>query len=165
MLNKNIDLDFAKEVLKLQDIMMSRALSYTGNDSQAYDLLQETNYRAFLNQSRFKENTNLSGWVSIIMKNAFINSYRRKKMFVKYFNTDSQQYNAICLKNDPDNVLMTKDLWFRIHNLEERIRIPFEMHIKGYKYKEISENLSIPMGTVKSRIYQARETLSKIIES
>jgi len=141
------------------------ALKLTRNMEDAEDLLQDTMLKAFSNKEKFQEGTNLKGWLFTIMKNIFINKYRRA-MKSRIFNddTDNQFYinsatNAT--RNDGESALVMKDINVAIGRLSDNLRTPFMMSYTGYKYEEIADTLKIPLGTVKVRIHNARKELMK----
>lgn len=131
-------------------------------------MLQETMLKALTYRKKFTPNTNFKAWVYTIMKNTFINNYRRsvKSNQIMDRNTELQyvkapQYSGF---SSPESVYAVHDMEEGIQTLEQEYRVPFEMHNKGYKYKEIAEHLNIPIGTVKSRIFLARQKLGKLLE-
>ena len=141
------------------------ALKLTRNMEDAEDLLQDTMLKAFSNKEKFQEGTNLKGWLFTIMKNIFINKYRRA-MKSRIFNddTDNQFYiNSATntTRNDGESALVMKDINAAIGRLSDNLRTPFMMSYTGYKYEEIAETLKIPLGTVKVRIHNARKELMK----
>lgn len=141
------------------------ALKLTHNMEDAEDLLQDTMLKAFSNKEKFQEGTNLKGWLFTIMKNIFINKYRRA-MKSRIFNddTDNQFYiNSATntTRNDGESALVMKDINVAIGRLSDNLRTPFMMSYTGYKYEEIAETLQIPLGTVKVRIHNARKELMK----
>lgn len=141
------------------------ALSLTSNSDKAHDLVQETYLRALTYQSKFSSDTNLVAWVYTIMKNTFINEYRRN---VKAKTTLEGQPNKLHVsfsKDDfypsVDSIHAEKEIYKKIELLEEEFREPFQLFLSGYKYKEIADKLDLPLGTVKSRIFFTRKRLSK----
>ncbi len=145
------------------------ALKLTHNMEEAEDLLQDTMLKAFTNKEKFQEGTNLKGWLFTIMKNIFINKYRRA-MKSKIFNdnTDNQYYlNSATntTRNDGEGAMVLKDIHSAIGRLSDNLRTPFMMSFTGYKYEEIADTLKIPLGTVKVRIHNARKELMKNLSS
>jgi RNA polymerase sigma-70 factor (ECF subfamily) len=129
----------------------------------AQDLIQETMFRAFSNEDKFEEGTNLKAWLFTIMKNIFINNYRKKvKRNTLIDTTDNMYYinsSASLTENGAEASFVMNDIQTAILGLSNEFRVPFMMHFKGYKYHEISEKLNLPLGTVKSRIFFARKAL------
>jgi len=156
--------DFQAQITGLSDFIDGFALKYTRNKENARDLAQETILRAFLNKEKFRTNTNLKGWLKIMMRNIFINGVRKKSN--QMIHCDSDSYIVMNGSHDhytPIDQMMEGQIIEAIEALNEDIRKPFELHLEGYKYKEIAEDLAIPIGTVKSRVFQARKKLSQKI--
>jgi RNA polymerase sigma-70 factor (ECF subfamily) len=141
------------------------ALKLTQDPENANDLVQETMLKAFSNQDKFQDGTNLKGWLYTIMKNIFINNYRRIiKRNVVSDDTENQFYinqtgNAV--KNDGESRLMINEIKDAINLLSDNLKTPFLMSYQGYKYEEIASHLSVPLGTVKIRIHVARQKLKE----
>lgn len=145
------------------------ALKLTQNMEDAEDLLQDTMLKAFSNKDKFQEGTNLKGWLFTIMKNIFINKYRRA-MKSRIFNddTDNQFYinsASSSSRNEGEGALVMKDIQSAISRLSDNLRTPFMMSYTGYKYEEIAETLKIPLGTVKVRIHNARKELMNNLQA
>jgi RNA polymerase sigma-70 factor (ECF subfamily) len=161
-------IEFHRNLDFLTESLNAFAYSLTKNAEDAKDLYQETAYRAIHNKDKFRPETNFKAWTFTIMKNIFINNYRKK---VKantildatdntYF-IDNGQHVSI---NDGNRNILMKELQTMIDSLEDSIRIPFVMHHEGYKYNEIAEMFDLPLGTVKSRIFFARKALKEMIQ-
>lgn len=139
------------------------AYKYTKESEVADDLVQETVYKALKNESSFKKGTNLRAWLSIILRNNFINEYRKKS---RYSNTDNiisyigdnEKYKE---RNDGDSIMEVEYIKEAITALPENLKDPFMLYFEGFSYDEISERFDIPLGTVKSRIHHARKKLKK----
>lgn len=139
------------------------AVKLTQDTEEAQDLVQDTMLKAMTNAEKFQEGTNLKGWLFTIMKNIFINKYRRA-MKSKIFNddTDNQFYinsASISTSNVGEGSLVMKDINNAVEQLSDNLRTPFMMSYTGFKYEEIAEQLQIPLGTVKVRIHNARKEL------
>ena len=157
--------EFNEKVSEESRPLTGFALKLTHNMEEAEDLLHDTMLKAFSNKEKFKEGTNLKGWLFTIMKNIFINKYRRA-MKSKIFNdnTDNQFYlNSATntTRNDGEGAMVLKDINTAIGRLSDNLRTPFMMSYNGYKYEEIADTLKIPLGTVKVRIHNARKELMK----
>lgn len=158
--------EFNTRVIDLDKFIQAFALKYTRDVHLAQDLAQETILKALSNREKFRTNTNLKGWLKVILKNTFINSYRKKSNQIISYN--SENYKVITGSPDeykPDDILMTDHIKGLIDNLPESLSIPFMMHVEGFKYIEIAEELDINIGTVKSRIHQSRKILANQIEN
>ena len=155
--------EFNYQLTSLQDNLERFALSLTQNIEDAKDLLQETFLKAISYRDKFTDHTNLKAWVFTIMKNTFINNYRRSvKTKTTFDNTDDLYFlnlNKESIDETPEMSLSAREIEKKIDNLEDEYRIPFKMHTAGYKYKEIAEKLDLKIGTVKSRIFFSRQKL------
>ena len=161
-----VALEFNNHLNKLSNILLTFAYNLTKNTDDAQDLYQETAYRALTNQDKFRDGTNFKAWVFTIMKNIFINDYRKKaKSNVIVDETDNLYYINLggTINNLAESSMMMEELEFMVENLDDGIRVPFVMHYQGFKYQEIAEHLSLPLGTVKSRIFFARKELKDVI--
>jgi len=161
-------LEFNTMVTKHSDSLKMYALHFTHDDEDANDLVQDTVLKAITYYDKFKEGTNLKGWLYTIMKNTFINNYRR---FVKIssFVTKSDEISSPNLVysatgNRGENKFVMDDIKHAMDNLSDDYYIPFTMYFEGYKYHEIAEHLEIPIGTVKTRIHVARKALKKTLK-
>ncbi len=160
--------EFTKDLSGLSKVLRTFAYSLTKDTEDANDLYQETALRALSNRNKFRPGTNFKAWLFTIMKNIFINNYRRKsKANTVFDSTDNLYYlnsGSVVIDNGAETKMMMDDLNSMIDDLEDNLRIPFLMHFDGYKYQEIADDLELPLGTVKSRIFFARKALkSKIL--
>ncbi|MCD8529627.1 MAG: sigma-70 family RNA polymerase sigma factor [Flavobacterium sp.] len=155
--------EFTKEVMSFREGLRYFALSLTRNEEDSNDLVQETMLKAFTYKERFQENTNLKAWLYTIMKNIFINNYRRNVKSKTILDHSPNTYYINLPQNsknaDPNSQLSFKELSETVNNLEDEYKIPFMMYFEGFKYKEIADHLNLPIGTVKSRIFLARKQL------
>lgn len=158
--------DFEKELVGLQPNMYSFALSLTANPTNAEDLMQETSLRVLDNRDKYRPNTNFKGWVFTVMRNLFINSYHRSVRTNNIID-DSADLSYIGSQRDteglgaPDHELSLKEINQAIEALDELYQIPFSLYLSGFKYKEIADQLDLPIGTIKSRIFFARKQLQE----
>lgn len=161
-------LEFYDKFTALDSIMHSFAYKLTKNMEDSRDLFQETMFRALKNKEKFRAGTNFKAWMLTIMKNIFINDYRKKmKANTIMDSTDNNFYinsGKNTINNMGDSNIMFDELSNMVDELSDDIRIPFVMHYKGYKYQEIADYLDLPLGTVKSRIFFARKELKLKIE-
>ncbi len=150
-------------LLNLQDNLLSFAYMLTSNHDEAYDLLQETSLKVLTNQEKYAENTNFKGWVFTIMRNIFINNYRRTSRAATIIDTTENLYHLNISQDSgitsPEGSYTATEINAAIDALSDEYRIPFSMHVAGYKYNEIAEKTGVPLGTVKSRIFFARKRL------
>ena len=155
--------DFNQQLTSLQDNLKYFAKSLTQNNEEANDLVQDTFLKALTYRDKFEADTNLKAWTYTIMKNTFINNYRKNiKVNMVLDNTADLYYlnsGSISDSNNPASVLAHKDINKVVDSLEDEHRVPFQMHHTGFKYKEIAETLDLSIGTVKSRIFFSRKKL------
>jgi len=155
---------FNQLVLLNSDFLQPVAVSLTRDTEDAKDLIQETLYRAIANREKYHNGTNIKAWLYTIMRNVFINNYRRKKKFTKVSSDVPQDYflfqtNRVA-QNDGIVNSGLREIKAAIDRLPEIFRLSFELHYIGYKYQEIAETLHEPLGTIKSRIHFARKMLA-----
>ncbi|MFO8053623.1 MAG: RNA polymerase sigma factor [Bacteroidales bacterium] len=158
-------LEFNKQITDLYKNLEYFALSLTQNEHDAKDLLQETYLKALKYREKFVHSSNLKAWLFTIMKNTFINNYRRKVKARTIVDTTDDLYYLNSLNEtrfaSPESKINHQEINKQINNLDYNYRVPFEMHTKGFKYKEIAEELDLSIGTVKSRIFFTRRKLMK----
>ena len=142
------------------------AVSLTHDHDEAKDLFQETLYRALANKNKYSTGTNVKAWLFTIMKNIFINDYRRKakyKTVLYNARIDSFHNHRNSTTNGGQGSLQVKEFTRAIYRLPQIFRTPFLLYFEGYRYHEIAESLNEPLGTIKSRIYFARKLLKEHI--
>ncbi|MFT5386444.1 MAG: RNA polymerase sigma-70 factor (ECF subfamily), partial [Saprospiraceae bacterium] len=139
----------------------------TRDRNLADDLYQETALKAFKYQDKFEENTNMKGWLSTIMKNSFINHFRKNKHRNQAQDATGQvylqNYSDVTSRNNGEINIYVAEIKKMIEALDEGMKKPFLMAYQGYKYDEIQELMNLPMGTIKSRIHKARNILKNQI--
>lgn len=158
------ELTFEQQMQTYQQMLRNYALQLTQNMDDANDLVQETFLKAMTYSSKFKKGTNLKGWLFTIMRNSFINNYRRITKRNSLMDTQEEQFILDRSKNyntsnDGEFKFIRQDLASAIDQLPDDLRITFEMNTLGYKYHEIAKKINIPIGTVKTRIFVARRKL------
>lgn len=157
-------IQFNERLIGMQPKLMHYAKTLTYNEEDARDLLQDSIMRALNFRHKFVENTNFNAWMHVIMRNTFINDYRRRsRTSKKDTSMDEIPYlsNFHSTMETPEMHLSIDNLKKIIERLEDELKIPFQMHVFGFKYKEIAEKLGLPIGTVKSRISFARKKLQQ----
>ena len=144
------------------------AITLTRDSEAAKDLFQETLYRALANKDKYNVGTNIKAWLYTIMRNIFINNYRRKsKQNTIFDNTPNEfllDFNQAATANDAIATLNIKEVQEAIFALPEIFKNPFLLYFDGFKYHEIADMLGEPLGTIKSRIHFARKLLKAQIE-
>ncbi len=162
-------MEFNTKLNTLTTLLHSFAYKLTKNVEDAKDLYQETAYRALFNRDKFQPDTNFKAWMFTIMKNIFINNYRKKVKSNTILDTTDNQYylnsGSHATTNAAEGGIMLKELNGMVSSLDDSIRVPFLMHFEGFKYQEIADELELPLGTVKSRIFFARKELKDKIMS
>lgn len=143
-----------------------KAFAYhlTQDHNDADDLFQDTAYKAFRYQVQYQPRTNLLAWLMTIMRNTFINEWRRRKRLKTHQDSNYQDFvliNSQLTDNGGERNLMSEELIARIDSLDSNLREPFLMSYHGYKYEEIAQKMNLPLGTVKSRIHVARRYLQQ----
>jgi len=159
--------EFYGKIDHITGSLNSFAYNLTKSSEDAQDLFQETAFRALTNKEKFRPGTNFKAWMFTIMKNIFINNYRKKvKANTIVDSTENLFYlnsGKNVIHNQAGSNMMMQELEGMIAKLDESIRTPFVMHYEGFKYQEIADKLELPLGTVKSRIFFARKALKSAI--
>ncbi|MCC8071177.1 MAG: sigma-70 family RNA polymerase sigma factor [Bacteroidales bacterium] len=158
-------INFQNKLMALQSNLLNFAYMLTSNRDDAYDLLQDTTLKALDNEDKYVENTNFKGWVFTIMRNIFINNYRRVVRSATIIDTTEDCYHLNLSQDSgletPEGSYAAQEITSAINDFPEKYRVPFSMHVAGYKYNEIAEKMGLPLGTVKSRIFFARQQLQE----
>ena len=156
---------FTKELVGVQYELLRFAYKLTADHEDANDLLQETSLKALDNEDKYEPQTNFKGWIYTIMRNIFINNYRRIVREQTFVDTTDNQYHLNLSHDDAfestESAYDLKEMRRIVNNLPKEYRVPFSMHIAGFKYREIAEKLGLPIGTVKSRIFFTRQRLQE----
>ncbi len=160
-------LDITHEIAGMRSTLHTFTRKFTHDHDESLDLVQDTLLRALTYRKQFKKDTNLKGWLFTIMRNTFINNYRRRQR-ARVTNDASKDLKVLSMKeehtfNKPQENFEFNEIWKDVNNLRSELLIPFKMHISGYKYHEIAAHLKIPIGTVKNRIFNARKEIQKNI--
>ena len=155
--------DFTQHLLSIQTELFLFAFKLTADREEANDLLQETSLKALDNEEKFTPDTNFKGWMYTIMRNIFINNYRktvRDQTFVdqtdNLFHLNLPQESGF---DSTEGAYDLKEIHRIVNALPKDYRVPFAMYVSGFKYREIAEKLGLPLGTVKSRIFFTRQRL------
>lgn len=160
--------NFEAELISYQQPLTYFARTFTKSEDDAKDLVQETFVKAIRYRDKFEEKTNLKAWLYTIMKNTFINNYRKASRA----NTIIDQTKELYFLNIPQDSGFTSpreymeenEIMKTVQTLEDDYKVPFMMHFEGFKYKEIADELDLPIGTVKSRIFLARKQLMELLK-
>ena len=149
------------EIQPHTDYLQRLAYSFTNDANEASDLFQETMVKALSKFHQFKPGTNLKAWMSTIMRNAYINQYRKNKRRRAYSLEDSitDAYSPT-EDNQSESNMMTEEIMKQLSTLRPTYKSLLEMIMEGYQYDQIAEHHRLPLGTVKSRIHLARKELA-----
>ena len=161
-------IEFTTEISSLRSTLLLFTRRFTHDRDECLDLVQDTMLKALTYQNKFREDTNLKGWLFTIMRNTFINNYRKNqrsktstdKTKDLYFLNVEDEHTF----NRPHESMEFKEIWRNVGAIKDELLVPFKMHITGYKYHEISDHLNIPIGTVKNRIFHARKEIQKRLQ-
>ena len=158
-------LEFEELLVDNSDFLKPFAVNLTRDNEAAKDLYQETLYKALANQEKYNAGTNIKAWLFTIMRNIFINNYRRKAKQRTIFDNTPEDYlinlKQSAITNGAESSLRVKEIHAAIDHLPEIFKMPFLLYIDGYKYQEISDYLHEPLGTIKSRIHFGRKLLKE----
>jgi RNA polymerase sigma factor (sigma-70 family) len=159
--------EFNQLLLGNSDFLNPFAIILTRDHESAKDLVQETMYRAIVNREKYNAGTNIKAWLYTIMRNIFINTYRKRiKQHVIFDSTTNDflvDLSQTVISNLAEGRLKLKEIQTAIHCLPSIFKDPFLLYLDGYKYYEIAKILREPIGTIKSRIHFARKLLKKQI--
>lgn len=155
--------EFNQMLLINAEFLRPFAITLTRDNETAKDLFQETLFRALANKEKYNVGTNIKAWLYTIMRNIFINNYRRKarqNTVLDYTpNEFLLDYNQTTASNNAEATLQLKEIEASIYQLPDIFKKPFLLYFDGYKYHEIADMLKEPLGTIKSRIHFARKLL------
>ena len=170
--------DFTTGSLPYRDQLYKSALRMTRSVEDAEDLIQETYLKAYKYYARFSEGTNFKAWLFKIMKNTFINSYRKKKLQPPKVDFDEIQEGleetlmdqAQASLGDPESWLMAIEMDHEVREALMGLPHDYKMvvllaNLEGFAYKEIADILAVPVGTVMSRLYRGRRMLERALLS
>jgi RNA polymerase sigma-70 factor (ECF subfamily) len=163
-------IDFEKEAVPHMDALYNYALRMTGDEDDADDLVQETFLKAFRFFDKFEKGTNCKAWLFRIMKNSFINDYRKSTKEPNkvdyedvqnfYENIKSDEIESKHYEQDAFSDLLDDEISNAITELPEDFRTVIILSdIEGFSYEEIADFVDIPVGTVRSRLHRARKML------
>lgn len=167
---KQLYADFEREAVPHMDSLYNYALKMTGDSDDASDLIQETYLKAFRFFDKFEKGTNCKAWLFRIMKNTYINTYRKstkepdkvdyEEIENFYENIKASNTDSAHLEKDIYDNLLDDDLSEAISSLPEDFRtVVILADIEGFTYDEIADFIDVPVGTVRSRLHRARKML------
>jgi RNA polymerase sigma-70 factor (ECF subfamily) len=155
--------EFNELVINNTTFLKPFAFTLTRDNESAKDLVQETLFRALANKDKYNVGTNIKAWLYTIMRNIFINDYRKKAKQSTVFDNTPNDFlidnNQTSVSNEAIAKLNLKEVQEAVHALPIIFKNPFLLYFDGYKYHEIADMLGEPLGTIKSRIHFARKLL------
>lgn len=159
--------EFTNKTNQLENLLFSFALRLTRSHQDAEDLMQETKIKAYKYRNKFTKGTNFKGWISTIMRNTFINQYRKAKTR-RHLNHTVEEHTVNVstlhtVDNTAEQTMRMQELKKMMSSIGNIYSVPFLMFYRGYEYQEIAEKLNIPIGTVKSRIFSARLKMKSLL--
>ena len=156
---------FRKDLISVQEELLRFAYKLTADKEEANDLLQETSLKALDNEDKYMPDTNFKGWMYTIMRNIFINNYRRIVREQTFVDQTDNLYHLNLPQNSgfasTEGSYDLKEMHSIVNSLPRDYKVPFSMHVSGFKYREIADRLGLPLGTVKSRIFFTRQRLQQ----
>ena len=156
-------LEFTYQIGTFSKFLRPFALRLTKDGDDANDLVQDTLVKAFTNRDKYQDGTNLKAWLFTIMKNTFITQYQRMVRRNTFIDTTDNLHFINSMEslqeNTAVNSFISEDIQSAMAKLDSMYRVPFMMYFEGFKYHEIAEELDLPIGTVKNRIFMARRDL------
>jgi RNA polymerase sigma factor (sigma-70 family) len=156
---------FDQQIANLRPTLRGFSHHFTRDKEECLDLVQDTLLKALTYRDSFRVGTNLKGWLFTIMRNTYINGYRKSK-HERTLKDNTRELYFLNVEdthtfNRPSESLEFKEVWRSVNAVREELLIPFKMHATGYKYHEIAEHMKLPIGTIKNRIFHARKEIQK----
>jgi RNA polymerase sigma-70 factor (ECF subfamily) len=153
----------SNEILQYERLLRSFAYNFTQSQEETEDLIQDTFYKAWINQDKFMEGTNLKAWLFTIMRNIFINNYHKKRRNIKVNHSSDDPYlissTVPIARNGSERTFLGEYIRIAMSEISDDFTSPFMMYFNGFSYNEIAQKLNLPLGTVKSRIFFARKEM------
>lgn len=170
------DWDFESEALPYLDGLYNMAFRLTRNAEDAEDLVQETYFKAYKHYDKFESGTNLKAWLFRILRNTFINGYRKRQSQPPQsaFSDIEESFESLVERSpgqeikDPEQELfdqvLDEDVQHALDDLREDYRMVIDLvDLEDFSYKEAASILDVPVGTVMSRLYRGRRQLEAIL--
>jgi RNA polymerase sigma-70 factor, ECF subfamily len=160
--------EFCTQLIRQESVLLKYAYSFNLKRDDAKDLVQDTYVKALLNRDKYVDSEKLKAWVLAIMRNTFVDSYRRSSIQKKLSDPVKEAVLVRAVATDgtdnPDSALAVLEIAHYVEQLQDKLRMPFKMYVEGFKYSEISERLNLKLGTVKSRIFLSRRYLMNVLK-
>lgn len=161
--------NFQDKLMGLQSNLLNFAYMLTSNRDDAYDLLQDTTLKVLGNEDKYVENTNFKGWVFTIMRNIFINNYRRGVRSATVIDQTEDCYHLNLSQESgletPEGSFAVGEISAAIAEFPEKYRIPFSMHLSGYKYNEIAEKMGLPSAQLRAVYFLPARRFSNVLRT
>ncbi|MBS1508265.1 MAG: RNA polymerase sigma factor [Bacteroidetes bacterium] len=161
-------IEFSTKVASLRPDLKVFTRKFTHDREESHDLVQDTILKALTYRNKYREDTNIKGWLFTIMRNTYINNYRKnQRQKTSHDGTKELYYLNVedhHTFNRPEGNSEFKEIWKNVISIKDELLIPFKMYTTGYKYEEIAKHLKIPIGTVKNRIFHARKEIQKKLQ-
>jgi RNA polymerase sigma factor (sigma-70 family) len=156
-------IEFCSQLLSLEHSLRKFAYRLSLKKDDADDLVQETFLKILMKRDKYVDNENFKSWTFTIMKNTFVDNYRRNLTRNTHRDPSNESFfinqtESVSFE-DPDSTYSALEINQNIEQLKDKLRAPFKMYIDGYKYSEIAEELNLKIGTVKNRIFLSRKQL------
>lgn len=160
--------DFAERLVNEISLLKKFARKFTTDQEDLNDLVQDTILKAMTCFEKFQEGTNFKGWLFVLMRNIYINNFRRLNLYLQFAETLSVQFNFSVNpyhSNGGEERLTNNDIKYALNSLKPIFHVPFARFMEGYQYHEIASELNVPIGTIKTRIHVARTTLKDLLKA
>ena len=152
---------FKKDLIGVHYYLLRFSYKLTSDREEANDLLQETSLKALDNEDKYMPDTNFKGWIYTIMRNIFINNYRKVVRDQTFVDQTDNQYHLSMPQGSgiasTEGAYDLKEMHRIVNALPRDYKVPFSMHVSGFKYREIAARLGLPLGREKSRIFFTRQ--------
>lgn len=156
-------IEFCSQLIGLEQSLLKYAYRFNLKRADAKDLVQETYLRVLINREKYVDNKKFKSWAFTIMKNAFVDRYRRGLSKATYTDQLTESFFLSVPEpvgyDNPDSEYQTREIKQNIDKLNDKLKLPFKMYVEGYKYSEIADELDLKIGTVKNRIFLSRKHL------
>lgn len=159
--------EFNNRLLNMENSLSYFALSLTRDSENAKDLVQETFLKAIQYRDKYTADNNIKAWLFTILRNTYLNQVTKLSAKNTINDESEDEYiikNTMFDNENAETEINANEITSTINALENEYRIPFQMFVDGYKYKEIAEHTNLPIGTVKSRIFFARKQLMENLQ-
>jgi RNA polymerase sigma factor (sigma-70 family) len=154
--------DFQDLILSNAESLKPYAFGLTRDTEKAKDLCQETMYKAFAYKNNYQPGTNIKAWLYTIMRNIFINDFRRNSRKTAIYKQIQYQYNYF--ESSSESSIRYKEIQEVLYNMPSIFKTSCILYLQGYKYQEIAFVLNEPLGTIKSRIHLAKKLMQKRLD-